>query len=216
MPEGAWSLRKARSAHSVLCLASMARTLSTWSKPECAHSTSACRVLLEDALDGVGVGVRVQEDLALLGQLHHAPHHRQVGVGAVGVELADAGVGVGLEPRLDVGDDAGVLHPGAGLAAAAIGAQHRHDQVRRGLEEHLRAVVAGARHEGLLQAGLAQHLDGLGRRQHRPGVVAVVDVHVDDGRGWSARAVPSPSGPSARANMMWRMRATPKQSEDPC
>ena len=44
----------------------------------------------------------MQEDAVLLGQLDHAPHHGRVGVGAVGVELADAGIGVGLEPGLDV------------------------------------------------------------------------------------------------------------------
>jgi hypothetical protein len=74
----------------------------------------------------------------------------------------------------------GSRHPRSGLAAIAIRPQHRHDEVRRGLVEHLRAVVAGAGHERLLEACLAQHLDGLGRRQHRPGVFAVMDVHVDN------------------------------------
>ena len=95
------------------------------------------------------------------------------------LELADAGVGVDLQPRLNVGDDGLVVHPGADLAAPPIGAQHRHDQIGCRLVQHLRAVVAGARHERLLEPRLAQHFHRLGRRQHVPGVMAVVDVRVD-------------------------------------
>ena len=64
------------------------------------------RVLLEDALHRVGIGMRVQKDLALLGQLHQAPHHGQIGVRAEHVKLADAGVGVGLQPGFHVRNDA--------------------------------------------------------------------------------------------------------------
>jgi hypothetical protein len=71
-------------------------------------------------------------------------------------------------------------HPGADLAASAIGAQHRHDEIGRFLEEHLCAVIAGAGDERFLHARIPQHLDGVGRRHHRPGIVTVVDVGVDD------------------------------------
>ena len=138
------------------------------------------RVLLEDALHRVGIGMRVQKDLALLGQFHQPPHHGQVGVRAEHVKLADAGVGVGFQPGFHVRNDGRIPHPGADFTAPAIGAQHRHDEIGRGLVEHLRAVVARAGDEGLFHAGLAQHLDGFGRRHHGPGVVAVVDMRVHD------------------------------------
>ena len=62
----------------------------------------APRVLLEVALDRVGVGMRVQEDPVLLRELHDAAHHGQVGIGAEDVELADRDVAVALEPLLEV------------------------------------------------------------------------------------------------------------------
>ena len=46
-------------------------------------------ILREVALDRVGIGMRVQEQPVLLGELHDAPHVGQVGVGAVDVEFAD-------------------------------------------------------------------------------------------------------------------------------
>src|ERR1051326_6643982 len=97
LPEGAWSSRWATSAHSVSYLATMSRTRPTGSKARVGPQHQRLGVVLEHALDGIGIGVRMQEDAVLLGQLDHATHHGCIGVRPVGVEFADAGIGVGLE-----------------------------------------------------------------------------------------------------------------------
>ena len=50
------------------------------------------RPLLELAVDGVRVGMRVQEEAVLARELDHAPRHRQVHIGAVDVVFADSSV----------------------------------------------------------------------------------------------------------------------------
>jgi hypothetical protein len=47
----------------------------------------------------------------LFRQLHHAAHHRQVGVGAVDVEFADRGIAVFLQAFLDMADHGFIAHP---------------------------------------------------------------------------------------------------------
>ena len=89
------------------------------------------RALPEQALDRVDVGVRMQEQVVLFRQRDHAPRHRQIGVGAVQVELADGDIAVASQPILEERDDGLVAHPGADVAAGAVGAQRRHDQVGR-------------------------------------------------------------------------------------
>ena len=78
------------------------------------------RVLAEDALDRVDVRVRVQHELVLLGERDHAPRHRQVGVGAVQVELADRRVAAAAQALLEERRDGVVAHPGADVAARAV------------------------------------------------------------------------------------------------
>ncbi len=138
------------------------------------------RILAEQALDRVRVGVGVQHEPVLPGERHHAPRHRQVGIGAVQVELADRGVALAGEAILEKRDDRFVAHPGADVAAGAIRAQRRHHEIRRLGDEPLRAVVAGARDEGALDAGLAQDRDRVLRRQVVPRVVAVMHVRVEE------------------------------------
>jgi hypothetical protein len=50
------------------------------------------RPLLEQALDCIDVGMRMQEQIVFPGQLHHPARNRQIGVGAIEVELADTDV----------------------------------------------------------------------------------------------------------------------------
>jgi len=75
-------------------------------------------------------------------------------------------------------------------------AHHRQQQIRRGGVNHLRALVAAARHHGALQARLAQQRHGSGGWQALPGVVAVVQVGVENGqRAWAWRAGSCGLGP---------------------
>ena len=48
--------------------------------------TLGLRPLAEEPLDGVRIGMRVQEQVVLLRERHHAPRHRQVRVVAVQVD----------------------------------------------------------------------------------------------------------------------------------
>ena len=81
-----------------------------------------------------------------------------------------------------------VAHPGGGFAAPAVGPQDRHDQVGRDGMELLGALVARARDEGPLEARGAQDTHGLVRRHDVPGVVAVVDVRIDQRQVLGPRA----------------------------
>ena len=47
------------------------------------------RPLPEEPFDRVHVGMRVQKEIVLARELDHAAHHRQVGIRAVEMELAD-------------------------------------------------------------------------------------------------------------------------------
>jgi hypothetical protein len=127
-----------------------------------------------------------REEPVLPGELHDPARDRQIGVGAVQVELPERHVAVPAQAVLDVPQHALVLRPGADVPARAVGTERRDDQVRRLRQEALGAVVVGARHEGPPHARLAQDGHRLGGRHHAPGVVAVVDVGVEDrelGRG---------------------------------
>jgi hypothetical protein len=140
------------------------------------------RILAEEPLDGVGIGVRVQHQPVLPGELHHAPRHGQIRIGPVQVEFTDRHVAVLREPLLEVRDDRGVLHPGRDLAAPAIRPELRDDEVGRLGEELLGAIVVRARHQRAHDAGLPEERHDLLRRHDAPGVVAVVEVGIDDGQ----------------------------------
>ena len=122
----------------------------------------------------------MQQEAVLLRELHDAARHRQVGVGAEEVELADRHVCVLAQQVFYVAHDGVVFRPRADVASRPVRTQRRQDQVGRFREQLLRALVVGARDERTLQPRLAQDRDGfLGRRrEHR--VVAVVDVGVED------------------------------------
>ncbi|WP_341703803.1 hypothetical protein [Ferrovibrio sp.] len=138
------------------------------------------RILGEDAVDGLGIGMGVQEQPVLLGQLHHAARHRQIGGGAVEMELADADITVAFQAVFQMGDHGLVAEPGGKLAAAAVGPQLRHDQVGRDRIELLGAVIRRAGDQHFRQPRLAaQDCHGLFRRQHVPGVVAVMHMGID-------------------------------------
>ena len=122
----------------------------------------------------------MQQDLVLSGELDHPARHRQVGVGAEEMELADRDVAVLPQPLLDVGHDGLVAHPGPDLAALPVRPQLRQDEVRRLGVEPLGALVVRARHHPPPHAGLAQERDRLLRWELLPGVVAVVQMGVED------------------------------------
>ena len=161
---------------------SISRTRSGDSNPAVRPEDARVRILAEEPLDGVGVGVGVEHQPVLLGELDDPPRHGQVGVGPVEVELADGHVAILREPLLHVGDDGLVAHPGRDLAARAVRPELGNDEVGRLGEELLRPLVVRARHQGALDAGLAQERHDLLGRHDAPGVVAVVDVGVDDGQ----------------------------------
>jgi hypothetical protein len=77
-------------------------------------------ILLEQPLEAVGIGMRVQYQLVLFRQRDHAPWHRQVGVRAVDVELADRDVAAACEPLFEERDDRIVADPGRDVAATAV------------------------------------------------------------------------------------------------
>ena len=108
------------------------------------------RILAEEPLDGVGIGVRVQHQPVLLRELDHSPRHGQIRVGPVEVEFPDRHVAVLREPLLEVRDHRGVLHPGRDLAAPAIRPELGHDDVGCLGEQLLGAVVVRARHSARL------------------------------------------------------------------
>ena len=139
------------------------------------------RVLPEQALDRVGVRVRVQHEPVLLRERDHAPRHRQVGIGAVEVELADRRVAAvaPAAPRgtrrpcrraprcrrrraCDTGRSDGTMRSGAAATSRCVPSSPELDTSAR------------------LQPGLAQDRDRVLRRQVVPRVVAVVDVRVED------------------------------------
>ena len=98
-------------------------------------------VLAKDPFDCLGVAVQMQQQAVVAGELDHPPHDREIGIGTIDMELADRGIAVACKSRLKVRNDRGVAHPGADLAARAIGAQRGHDQVGGFVEKQLRAVV---------------------------------------------------------------------------
>ena len=160
------------------------------------------RVLLELALDGVGIRMRVQEQLVFARQLDDTAHHRQVGVGAIDMVFADGDIPVRPEPRLQVRHDAGVPHPGADLAALAVRPQHRDHQIGRLGEQFLRAVVAAARHHRAAQARLAQDVDGRLGWQLLPGIMAVMQVRIEDRHGRRGTAGNQTQGPGTQPAQM--------------
>jgi hypothetical protein len=95
------------------------------------------------------------------------------------MELADAGVLVLLQPLLEVGGHRLVAEPGARVAARAVGAQLRDDEIGGLGLQALLAVVAGGGDQSAAHARLLQDGDRVLRRQHVPGVVAVVHVRVE-------------------------------------
>ena len=66
---------------------------------------------------------------------------RQVGVGAMKVELADSRVRVAAQPVFQVGDHALVAEPGADLAPRPVGPEFRDHQVRRQRREPPRPQI---------------------------------------------------------------------------
>src|SRR5262245_1318985 len=136
-------------------------------------------ILLEEAFDGFGVRVGVQDELVLLGELHDTLRHREIGVCSVHVELADRNVPVLAQPLLEIGNDCLVPYPRRQISSLPIRPERRDDDVGGFGEELLRALVARARHQRPLEARFAEEGHGLFRRHHRPRVVTVVDVGVD-------------------------------------
>jgi osmoprotectant transport system permease protein len=138
------------------------------------------RVLSEHPLDRVDVAVQVQQQPVSAGELDDPPHHRQVGIGAVHVELADRSVGVAGQARLEVRDHRRVAHPGADLAAGAVRAQRRHDQI--GASAWSSCVPSSDELDTIARRSpaLAQQGDRVLRWQRRHRVVTVVDVRVED------------------------------------
>jgi hypothetical protein len=122
----------------------------------------------------------MQKQVVLPGQLDHPARHRQVGVRAVDVKFADRGVAEAAQAIFDMAHHGVIAHPARDLAAASIRPQTGHHQFRRRLEQALSALVAGARHHGKAQAGLAHQPDHLGHGHGLPGIVAVVDMRVGD------------------------------------
>ena len=147
---------------------------------------SRLRILPEQAFDRILIGVRVQDQLVLLGERHHAPRYREIRVGAVQVKLADRDIARSRKTLLQERHDRVVADPRTHIAASAIRTQLRQDQVGRLCDEPLRALVAGTGHQRALQACLAQDENRFLRRQVVPGIVAVMNMGIEKrkfGRG---------------------------------
>jgi hypothetical protein len=138
------------------------------------------RILLEQALDGVGIGVGMQHETVLPGERDHASRHRQIGIGAIQVKLADGDVALAGEAILQKGDERLVAYPGGDVSPGAIWAKRRQHEIGRLRDEALRPLVAGARDERAHDAGAAQNGDRILRRKVVPRVVAVVHVRIED------------------------------------
>ena len=137
------------------------------------------RYLCGDPDDGVGVGVRVQEETALVGQLQEGLHHRCRRVGAEHVELADAAVREGREMRLDPGDQLRVGEPVAAVGVLTVRPQQRDDPVRGQRVQLLGPRGRCARHEGPGDAGTIEAGDRVFGWDHVPDVVVVMDVGLE-------------------------------------
>ena len=98
------------------------------------------------------------------------------------MKLANPDIAVLCQPLLHVAGYSLIPHPATGVSAATVGAQFRHDQVRCLGHQHLRTLVVRRGHQGAAQAGLAQNFDRLFRRHQFPGVVAVMDMGVEQGQ----------------------------------
>ena len=138
--------------------------------------------LAQQAVHRVGVAVGMQQQAVLTRQRHQVAGHWQVGIGAVEVKFTHAGIAVLGQALRHVARHAVVAHPAAHLTPAAVGPQHRHDQVRRLGQQQLVAVVVAGRHHGATQPGRPQDGHRLLGWHQVPGVVAVVDVGVKQQR----------------------------------
>ena len=132
-------------------VAHLARALESGMRPQDAR----CGILPEQSLDGVDIGVRMQVQPVFPRELHQPSRNRQVGIRAVEVEFADRGVAIFFEPLVEITDDRVVAHPRADVAARAVRAQRRHDEVRGFCVQLLVAVVIRTRYQRAFYAGFA-------------------------------------------------------------
>ena len=138
------------------------------------------RILFEDALDGINIRMRVQNQFVLLRQLHHQPRHRRIGIGAEHMKLTDRHIAIFFQPLLQIRGDGLILEPRADVAARAIGAQRRQNQIRRFGVQLLIAIVVGARHQRAFYASLAQQRNRFFRRHALPRVLTVMHMRVEN------------------------------------
>ena len=138
------------------------------------------RPLGEDRVDRAGVRMGVQEKMVLPRQLDHAPRHRLVGFRGEEVEFADRDPLEALQTVLEEVDHRRVVDPASDLAAPAVGAEARQDEVRRGGVERAGAGVARARHQRPRKPCPPQNGDGFIGGEPLGRVVAEVDMGVED------------------------------------
>ena len=122
----------------------------------------------------------VQKKIVLPRQLDHAPRHGLVGLRGEEVEFADRDPLEALQTVLEEVDHRRIVDPTADLTTPAVGAQAGQDKVRRRGVERAGAGVARARHQRSLQPRLLQNGDSLAGGKPLCGVVAEMDMGVED------------------------------------
>ena len=138
------------------------------------------RPLGEEGVDRPGVRMGVEEEIVLPRELDHAPRHGLVGLPGEEVELADRDPLEALHTVLEEVDHRRIVDPAPDLAAPAVGAKARQDQVRRGGVERPGAGVARARHQRPLEPRPLQNGDRFAGGEPLGRVVAEMDMGVED------------------------------------